>query len=373
MLICWKGGSSKIKISNKQTVGVILGTGAVVSLLVGIFFLPYLWRKVVHDDWQLKWYHIPKGPLLLRRGEVPPRPENVRDIQDYYAGHKTREELDAERAAAHDDVEKQPGVKSDEASSPEITPRGTPVIAPQESKVPEGTMGIVGYKPNGPLFSPAVLFWWFKYAFFHGIDKDVVGMQKKRDILSGDLDEMHARAAHYDNKAEYMYSFLQVMTAATASFTHGANDVSNAIGPYATIYLIWHTGRLSDKVPVPTWILAFGGGGIIVGLWTYGYNIMRNLGNRLTLHSPSRGFSMELGSAITVIMATRLKLPISTTQCIVGATVGVGLCNGDWRTINWRMVAWIYFGWFITLPITGIISGCLMGIIINAPQFGRST
>jgi len=97
---------------------------------------------------------------------------------------------------------------------------------------------------------------------------------------------------------------------------------------------------------------------------------MRNLGNRITLHSPSRGFSMELGSAITVVMATRLGLPVSTTQCISGSTVGVGLCSGTWRTINWRMIAWIYLSWIITLPSTGIIAGCLMGIILNAPRWG---
>lgn len=79
---------------------------------------------------------------------------------------------------------------------------------------------------------------------------------------------------------------------------------------------------------------------------------------------------MELGAAITIILATKLALPVSTTQCITGATVGVGLCNGTWRTINWRMVAWIYFGWFITLPSAGIISGCLMGIVLNAPNWG---
>ena len=97
---------------------------------------------------------------------------------------------------------------------------------------------------------------------------------------------------------------------------------------------------------------------------------MRNLGNRITLHSPSRGFSMELGSAITIIMATRLKLPVSTTQCITGATVGVGLCNGTWRSINWRMVAWIYGGWIITLPTAGLISGLLMAFIIHSPRWG---
>ena len=61
-------------------------------------------------------------------------------------------------------------------------------------------------------------------------------------------------------------------------------------------------------------------------------------------------------------------LPVSTTQCITGATVGVGLCNGDWRSINWRVVGWIYMGWFITLPVAAIFSGALMGFIINAPQ-----
>lgn len=106
-----------------------------------------------------------------------------------------------------------------------------------------------------------------------------------------------------------------------------------------------------------------------IGLWTYGYNMMRQLGNRLTLHSPSRGFSMELGAAITVILASQLGLPISTTQCITGATVGVGFCSGTWKAVNWRMIAWIYLGWFITMPVAGIISGCLMGIIINAPRW----
>jgi solute carrier family 20 (sodium-dependent phosphate transporter) len=161
-----------------------------------------------------------------------------------------------------------------------------------------------------------------------------------------------------------------VLTAAVASFAHGLNDVSNAIESLAAIFLIWNTGELSSKSPVPVWVLVYGGTAIVIGLWTYGHNIMRNLGNCLTLHSPSRGFSMELGSAVTVILATRLALPISTTQCITGATVCVGLCSGTWRAINWKMIAWIYAGWIITLPGAGIIAGCLMGIVINAPRWG---
>ncbi|TPX17051.1 uncharacterized protein E0L32_012308, partial [Thyridium curvatum] len=233
---------------------------------------------------------------------------------------------------------------------------------------------IVGPKPDGKWHHAPVLFWHVKSVIFRGVDQDVVSMQGQRGMLSGDLEEMHARAQHFDNRAEYMYSFLQVMTASVASFTHGANDISNAIGPYATIFQIWHDMALpkKDKADVPLWILGAGGAFLVIGLWTYGYNIMRNLGNKITLHSPSRGFSMELGSAITVMIATRLKLPVSTTQCITGGVVGVGLCSGTWRTINWRMVAWIYMGWIFTLPVTGIISGCLMGFVINAPRWGMN-
>ena len=128
-----------------------------------------------------------------------------------------------------------------------------------------------------------------------------------------------------------------------------ANDVANAVGPYAVIYQVWSTGdSAASKGPVPVWILAFGGAMIVIGLATCtfssslasrllltlspspdGYNIMAVLGNKITLMSPSRGFTMELGAAITVILASQYGLPVSTTMCITGATLGVSLCNGD--------------------------------------------
>jgi sodium-dependent phosphate transporter len=367
MLLLWKGGSYTVTLTDPQVAGTIVGVGAAWALFISIFLLPWLYRVVIREDWQLRWWHIPMGPLLLRRGEVPPVPEDVTIVKDYYSGHLTKEELDARRAAQRGDTEVagagEPAEKKVASDASETEERDVPV-----AKVKK----LVGPKPEGAWYTGPVLFWWVKWALLRGVDQDVVNMQSQKSVLSGDVEELHAHAAHYDNKAEYMYSFLQVMTAATASFTHGANDISNAIGPYATVYQIWSEGRLpvKDKSEVPLWILAFGGVMLVIGLWTYGYNIMKNLGNRITLHSPSRGFSMELGSAITVILATRLKLPVSTTQCITGATVGVGLCSGTWRTINWRMVIWIYMGWIITLPCTGILAGCLMGIIINAPRWG---
>lgn len=368
MLIVTKGGQIELELNTGETAGVIIGTGIGFGLLVTFFLLPWIFRVVVKDDWQLRWYHIPMGPLLLRRGEIPPPPADHNGIKDFYAGHLTRDELEARRAGAtaRGDVEAAAAdskeIKTSSASDSDID---------AYDRVPENK-SIVGPKPEGKLISGPVLFWYAKYFIFRGVDRDVVNSQKEGGVLSGDLEDTHARASHFDNKVEYMFAFLQVMTAATASFTHGANDVANAIGPYATIYQIWQDGKEAleaEKSSVPTWILAFGGAGIMIGLWTYGYHIMKNLGNRLTLQSPARGFCIELGSAITIILATKLALPISTTQCITGATVGVGLCNGDWRAINWRMVSWIYLGWIITLPCAGILSGCIMGFVINAPNW----
>ncbi|KAF2827022.1 phosphate transporter [Ophiobolus disseminans] len=380
LLIVWKGGSAKIKLTDAQSVGVAFGVGGVVAIIVATFFIPFLHRKIIKDDWELKNWEVIKGPLLLRRPEPKPRPEGLPGIRDFYAGHLTAEELEAKRAGgahvAHDDVEKgaatsvnlQGDLKGNGSGS-DITSRAS--VSPQAVAEPDHQLSKPKKTPPpGAWYTPAVAWYWIKYAALHGVEQDVVDQQKHKDFLSGDIEKVHATGEHFDNRAEYTYSFLQIMTASTTSFAHGANDVSNAIGPYTTIYFIWSTAKISTKVPVPLWILAFGGAGIVVGLWTYGYNIMRALGNKITLHSPARGFSMELGAAITIIMATKLALPVSTTQCITGATVGVGLCNGTWRTINWRMVAWIYMGWFITLPCAGIISGCLMGIVLNAPRWG---
>ncbi|KAK0724645.1 phosphate transporter [Lasiosphaeris hirsuta] len=372
MLLLWKGGSYTITLTDPQVAGVIIGAGAGWALLISATLLPWLYRVVICNDWKLRWWHIPLGPLLLRRGEVTPPPGDAdHSIKDYYEGHLTKEQLEARRAAESGDVEVV-GQSATEKSTPaaetsDASETGEPSANPKHKS-------LVGPKPEGAWYTSAVLFWYVKWAILRGVDQDVVHLQNRKDILSGDVEELHAHAAHYDNKTEYMYSFLQVMTAATASFTHGANDISNAIGPYATIYQVWQSGAVppKDKSEVPIWILVFGGACLVIGLWTYGYNIMKNLGNRITLHSPSRGFSMELGSAITVILATRLKLPISTTQCITGATVGVGLCSGTWRTINWRMVAWIYSGWIITLPSTAILSGCLFGIISSAPKWSST-
>lgn len=302
MLLLWKGGYYTIHLTDAQLAGTIVGTGVGFGLLIAAFLMPWLYRVVVKDDWQLRWYHIALGPLLLKRPEPPSPPANFEGaIRNFYEGHLTREELDARRAnTSTTDLEVGSSREAKSVASNHNQP-DEPVAPPRKSLIGPKPEGLKWY--NGPM-----LFWYLKKAIFNGVDQDVISAQNKKSMLSPDMEEKHALAAHYDNKAEFMYSFLQIMTACTASFTHGANDVSNAIGPYSTIFQIWQSGVLppGGEASVPLWILAFGGVGLVIGLWTYGYHIMHNLGNRLTLHSPSRGFSMELGSTITIIIATRL-------------------------------------------------------------------
>ncbi|KAH6999776.1 phosphate transporter [Ilyonectria destructans] len=364
MLLIWKGGSYKVNLTEAQIPGVIVAAGAAWGLLMAVTLVPWLYRVVIKEDWQIKWYHILQGPLLLRRGPVPPPPANFQGIvRDFYEGHLTREELDARQAqraaTVTEDIEGQHEKNVSDNTSEEVPEQTAPTHK-----------SMIGPKPSGPWYSKQFIWWAIKFAILHGVDKDIVSSQSQKSVVAGDVEEIHARAEHFDNRTEFLYTFLQIMTSAAASFVHGANDVANAIGPYASIYQIWNTGKISGATAeVPIWILAFGGIAIVIGLWTYGYNIMANLGNRVTLMSPARGFCMELGSVITIILATRLKLPVSTTQCITGAIVGVGLCNGDWRSINWRMVGWIYMGWFITVPVAGLTAGCLMGFITFAPHW----
>jgi sodium-dependent phosphate transporter len=314
MLLLWKGGGYTIALTDPEIAGTIVGVGAGFGLLIALTLVPWMYLVVIKEDWRVRWWHIPVGlPLYLQRrnAEVPAAPEGSEAaIKDYYEGRLTKAELDARRAAERDDTELVAGATAEKTANVEGSDAAS-AERPNQSplaNVRKAPKSLIGPKPEGKWFSGAVLFWYVKWALLRGVDQDVVNAESTHNKLASNLDEVHAHADHFDNRTEYMYSFIQIMTAATASFTHGANDIANAIGPFATVYQIWNEGALPEKgkSDVPVWILVFGGAMLVIGVWTYGYNIMRNLGNRLTLQSPSRGFSMELGSAITVILATRL-------------------------------------------------------------------
>lgn len=166
------------------------------------------------------------------------------------------------------------------------------------------------------------------------------------------VNEIHETSEKFDHDTEEVFKYLQVFTAMCDSFAHGANDVANSIGPFASIFMIYRKETASSKASVPEWILVLGGAGIVLGLATYGYNIIRAIGVKLIKVTASRGFSIELGAAIVIILGSQYGIPLSTTHCQVGATVGVGLLEGT-GGVNLLLLAKVIGGWIITLIIVG--------------------
>ena len=213
-----------------------------------------------------------------------------------------------------------------------------------------------------------------------GDPHDVVG-EKSR------VDDIHQNLERFDAKAEATFKFLQVLTACAAAFGHGANDVANAISPFAAVWSIYRDEEVSKKVDMPIWILAMGGAGIVVGLALYGHIIIRAIGVELVALTPSRGFSIELASASVVVLASRLGWPVSSTHCQVGAEVGVGILDGAWprigadgtrkcticASVNWRQLVGVFFGWVITIVIAGGTSGGLFAMLYFSPSAGTNT
>jgi PiT family inorganic phosphate transporter len=149
---------------------------------------------------------------------------------------------------------------------------------------------------------------------------------------------------------EKVFAILMVFTACAMAFAHGSNDVANAVGPLAAIVsVISSGGAIVTKSALPTWILLLGGGGIVLGLATYGFKVMATIGKKITELTPSRGFAAELGAASTVVFASATGLPISTTHTLVGAVLGVGLARGI-GALNIRVIGTIFMSWIVTLP-----------------------
>ncbi len=152
---------------------------------------------------------------------------------------------------------------------------------------------------------------------------------------------------------EKVFAYLQILSAGFVAFAHGANDVANAVGPLAAIIAVLKTGIVSLKAPVPPWILLLGGLGIVIGLATWGWRVMLTIGKKITELTPTRGFSAEFSAAITILLASRLGLPISTTHTLVGAVLGVGMARG-FTALNMRVLRNIVVSWLITIPVGAI-------------------
>ncbi len=154
---------------------------------------------------------------------------------------------------------------------------------------------------------------------------------------------------------EKIFVYLQILTACMVAFAHGANDVANAIGPVAAVLGILKTNSLQTHSQIPSWLLAVGGGGIVLGLATWGWRVIETIGKKITELSPSRGFCAEFGASFTILLASKLGMPISTTHALVGAVFGVGMARGI-RALNLQTLKEIVVSWIVTIPLCAGLS-----------------
>ena len=156
-------------------------------------------------------------------------------------------------------------------------------------------------------------------------------------------------------QVEKMANPLQVLSASYQAFSHGANDVANAIGPVAAIWAVLQTQKVEMSVSVPIELLLLGGAGLAFGVYTWGHRVMETVGKRITSITPTRGFSAEFGTATTVLLCSRLGMPVSTTHVAVGNIIGVGLARGI-SAINLDVIKKIFSAWVISLPAAGLFT-----------------
>ncbi|KAF2212737.1 hypothetical protein CERZMDRAFT_67720 [Cercospora zeae-maydis SCOH1-5] len=393
-------GSPNLKLNDRPPpfiAGVTVGTGAALAVLSALFFVPFLYMRVIRRDASIKWYHVIEGPLLFKR--APATGEDLAVVPNYAVEqHDDEDDRDSAESTVVDHsavLEKgtiSPGVQSlSEAEAQQAQARYKQAQVDAREKLhrklrngrgalawamrylhenKQGAGEIYEFKNMAIAIKriPAMLVVGLLYGTHYDIHAAQAGIAGTPE--GNRMSRVYSHAPKYPNEVEHAYSFVQVLTACTASFAHGANDVGNAVAPWAVIYSAWRTGdAAASKLPVPLWQIAVLAATISIGFITYGYNIMKVMGNKITYHSPSRGCSMEMGAAITVLLFSQFKLPVSTSMCITGATVGVGLCNGTWKAVNWQRVGLLVISWIATIPIAGLIGGVLMGILLNTPHF----
>ena len=204
----------------------------------------------------------------------------------------------------------------------------------------------------------------FLLAIFIGILVAVIG----KVFISRQRFSPEQNAEQQTANVEKVFAVLMIVTACCMAFAHGSNDVANAIGPLAAVVnVVQSGGEINANAPLAPWVLPLGGIGIVAGLALFGHRVIKTIGQNITHLTPSKGFAAELAAATTVVLASGTGLPISTTQTLVGAVLGVGLARGI-SALNFGVIRTIIVSWIVTLPAGAALS--ILFFFILKASFG---
>lgn len=347
--LLYKGapGSDYSKWSAGKVSGVAAGVGAACSLISGGIFVPYFVK------------YMEKNPPQEYKNRVLV-PTNETSVQSNGARVSiSGSEPGVEMATA--DAEK--GDMKTSGSTENLIAKTDVAALQAEIKDLKMKLSKQTKRPRATTLEEDALA--IKDAFLEcvtaGVDHDI------HDV-DDHIAEMHDTAVKYDIYAEQLFRICEVLSSCTNSFAHGSNDLANALGPFAAVLYVYRTGDVTKKAEIPDWQVLFCIAALCLGIVLYGYRIMRSLGTEMTYVSPSRGFSMELGSTAAVLTASKLGLPISTTHCITGSTAGVGWSEGKVGDVNWRHLLKVFFGWVITVPFAAIVAGLFYSMLAYSPS-----
>ncbi|XP_069106858.1 sodium-dependent phosphate transporter 1-A-like isoform X2 [Argopecten irradians] len=332
-------GSSLLKFDEIPLYGVFIltfGLALIVTLIVHFVFVPrFKARKWPSEE---KVEESPDGSIILEKGAKPDSEKTPLKEKNPHTGILIEKDTNIDVM-----------LKEAKEITPNLMPNGK---AMNNGTSPQGSITPLLYRESTSTFSSRKL---LKDNFDSPVsskDSSTSDLEKGRELLKD------------DPKTAKLFSFLQVLTAVFGSFAHGGNDVSNAIGPLVSIWIIGTQGSAQQEAETPLWILIFGGAGISIGLWVWGRRVIKTMGEDLTKITPSSGFCIEIGSALTVLVASNIGIPISTTHCKVGSVVCVGRYRSK-QNVDFKLFRNIVLAWFVTLPVAGGISAGVMAIIMQ--------
>jgi sodium-dependent phosphate transporter len=229
----------------------------------------------------------------------------------------------------------------------------------QQEQLPSSTTPAVNNIDKQPWYKTAWKFF-ADHTFRQDLEKQVFAESKKAEKLWSESES-------YDAKTEKLFRYVQVFTACLTSFAHGANDVANAIGPLSAIMEVQQQGTISENSDVKYWVLAVGGISISFGFIFFGYRIVKAVGYKIAMITPSRGFCIGLATALFVSIASYLNIPVSTTNCLVGATAGVALASGGLKAVDWLFLLRVIVGWILIFFISAITNGLVFSFCAYSP------